>query len=204
MHAAFVGDELLAGIEARAGEVAHVHAHADARVAVLHDGPNLLRRAIDRVLAVVVDGELDVVFLHEFFEAVPQRLVVLRLDDDDLDAHRLGEDEELAVHFLVRRGAGHAEGVKADALRIEDGLLRLRFVERAGRVDVIADGLEMLEAVLLGEGDDFLKLHVAASPRLEADLGRVVGGLGGGEEKAGQGQREEHFCFHLLEKVARR
>ena len=58
----------------------------------------------------IVDGELDVEFLDERFEAVPFGHA-LGLDDDELGAEQLGQFEKLPIFRGVERGMVDAEDV---------------------------------------------------------------------------------------------
>src|SRR5262249_34353825 len=90
-------------IETRFGEMTDVETHADARIARGQNGAHRRGIAIGRVFRVVVDREPYVELLHQRLEDVPL-LWILRLDDDERDAHQLREFEELSVHGRVERG----------------------------------------------------------------------------------------------------
>src|ERR1035441_7205835 len=84
-----------------ADSVAQVDAEADARIQVLDSGEHVKGRGKVFVLgAVVVDGELDVVFLDEFFEARQVRVGGSADGDGDasgLEVFELGTDVGVVV-----------------------------------------------------------------------------------------------------------
>ena len=165
-------------VKASAGDPTNIHADANAGVPVLDDLLHHGGVAIKALDAVVVDRNPDVVLLGQFFQVVPNTKIT-GFDDDQANAHELGELEEATVLFFVRRSAGHSKGVGAEAGRIESRLLLGPLLLRGVGVDVVSNNLKILDAMLHSEVDGLLEVQVAEGPGLDGQLVSQIAGLGG-------------------------
>jgi hypothetical protein len=147
--------------------------------------------AVEGADAVVVDGDPDVVLLHQFLEVI-EDLVVVGFDHDDPDAEELGELEQLAVVLLVEGRAGDAEGVDASNRRLR-GRPSCAWSPAGGAfgIHVVPDHLKVFDPVLFGELDDLVEVQVAQGPGLDAELGGEIGGERRRGEQQGRGACQE-------------
>jgi hypothetical protein len=136
----------------------------------------------------VMDAQLDVVFLHQRFEVIPFGHV-LGLNDNHFDAHQFGELEQLAILLLVHRGAIDTERVANQAMLIEHGLFAFRLFDWAVGINMLGDHLQIFDVMLHGEVHYLVKFHVAAGPGLKADPDSGLFGAPRGEWK----QKEKHY-----------
>jgi len=172
--------------------VAYVDAAAHAWVQALHCGEHGEWRGPDFVLgAVVVDGEADIVFLHELFDggqAFGQRVA----GDDDLYAGGLGIVEVLAEVGWVFEVDG-ADGGDLDVGRGVCGQGFLLGCEgRHGQVVFGVFAVDGGEMQLLDGGDDLGARHIAKGVAGEAEADgrwccwwRGCKELGGGQRSCG-------------------
>ena len=168
-HSAVILAENLGHIEARRRHPTDIETHADPRIPHREDFLHCRWVTVDGTRAVIVDRELDVVFLHQLLEVVPLGHI-FRLNDNDFDPHELRKFERLPVVLLVQRSAVHAKGIAREPARIQDRLLAQRLLFRALRIDVLGDQLQIFDLMFGRELHDFIEAHVAACPRLDAEL----------------------------------
>ena len=184
------------GIEAGGRHPAYIEADADAGVAGGEDFFHGGGVTVDGAFAVVMDGELDIVFFDQLLEVVPLG-EIFRLNDDEFDAHQFGEFEELAVGGFVEGGRVDPEGIDVQASFLEDSLFAKVFLGGGGRVELGGNELELGDAVLGGEGDHLFEVHIAAGPGLEAELGCGGGAGGAGAEREQKRENNEEGAeFH--------
>ena len=118
----------------------------------------------------IMDRHLDVVFLGQFLEVIPD-LEIRRLHHHELESHEFREHEQLAIHFLVQRRARHAKGIGMQTVRLQLGLLRSNlFLGFLGVIHVVGNQLQLLDPMLLGELDHLIEVHVAERPGLDGQL----------------------------------
>src|SRR5205814_5827897 len=193
-------------LEAGADPMSGVGARADAMVALLHDGEDVIRvphlvTRILRPLGMVVKTDADVVFLHELLDGVDR---IDRLGGDAVEAKLFGELKNLARLRFVFWNPDHAVVHRLDAMLGQLGLYFLDDVVRgvvvpfhlglvgtellagkklddpAAGLRGLLDGLEHAETV---EGVSLAAEHKA--PDL-VFVGNFSGGNGRGYEHGGQ------------------
>jgi hypothetical protein len=110
--------ERFAGIVHSAHPVPVVGAGADPGILAVDAGEHGFGQVVLGRGGVIMDGDLDVVFLDQLLEE--SKVVVGGFADDDPDAHFPGELENLAHTFLSPADVDHAVPVEIDAGRAED------------------------------------------------------------------------------------
>ena len=151
-----------------------VGAGADAGVPAVDVAEDGLGQVVFRGRGMVVDGDLDVVFLDQLLEQ--REVVVGRLADDDPDAHLAGEIEDLAHARLGRADVDDAVAVERDAACFQgflgegDLLVCHGLVETGagelGRQGLAGEGLDRGDAELLELGEGLDERELAEGPGL--------------------------------------
>ena len=153
--------------------VAHIDAAAHARIHRLYKLQHVEWRWKDFVLwPVIVDGDLDVVFLHELFHA-RQRGGRWIPGNDDLDAGSLAVFElgaDIVVIVLLEVDGTYSVQVNAVRLVVRDGLRLCRRIHRQMILRVL--GIEAGDLQLLHPCDHLRALKVAEGVARDSQLDR--------------------------------
>ena len=147
----FVAAEIMPGIDAR----------ADAGVTPFDHVDDIIDFIVFRLGAVVVDGDVDFVFLHEFIEQVERRGVFFGICAERFDADRFGEVEEFAGLCFVSVERHHAEGNQLDTRFFDQRLAGGDLFGDRGDRDVLGIGFPIMQPEHFGDLQRFLHVETA-------------------------------------------